>query len=470
MSQTLRTFALACLFGLASCGAGGNRDPISASVIGKETAILRQATMQGLVALDTGGSVVPALAERWIVTDNGLSYIFRIREATWPDGQPVTADDVAASLRQGLAQTRGVLRPMSGNVAAVIPMTGRVVELRLKRAQPILLRILAQPDLAILRKSQGTGPYFIHSKRNGVTRLRPVASPGMEALGEVEARETSANDVRVRGERAEQAVARFRLFRSSLVMGGTLADLPLAQAAGFGEDRLKIEPARGVFGLVVANPRGPLQSIRLRRALSLALDRARLPGLFSLDDWPLQTVQLPTRINAAANGPDSQALGQTLDTRVIDARILAGSQAITLSVALPEGPGMRILFAALARDWQRIGVRLIRSAPSELPDLRLVDDVAPVNTPVWYVAKLGCRYNAVCDPGSDALLQRAILELDPAQRLAILDQAESAATATYGFIPIGRPIRWSLVQPQLTVWKASPIAHHPLDRLRPIVR
>ena len=48
---------------------------------------VRGATSEGLVALDADGAVVPAIAERWIVADDGASYIFRLRNSDWPDGE-----------------------------------------------------------------------------------------------------------------------------------------------------------------------------------------------------------------------------------------------------------------------------------------------------------------------------------------------------------------------------------------------
>ena len=43
---------------------------------------LRSATAAGLVTLDSKGEIEPALADRWIVTDDGRSYIFRLREGS----------------------------------------------------------------------------------------------------------------------------------------------------------------------------------------------------------------------------------------------------------------------------------------------------------------------------------------------------------------------------------------------------
>lgn len=50
----------------------------------------------GLVRYDETGQIVPALAEEWSVSEDGLVITFTLREGlTWHDGQPVTSEDVA---------------------------------------------------------------------------------------------------------------------------------------------------------------------------------------------------------------------------------------------------------------------------------------------------------------------------------------------------------------------------------------
>ncbi|NPV09148.1 MAG: peptide ABC transporter substrate-binding protein [Anaerolineae bacterium] len=53
----------------------------------------------GLTRLDECGNVLPDLAQSWEVSDDGLSYTFRLREdAFWHDGVPVVAGDVAFTI------------------------------------------------------------------------------------------------------------------------------------------------------------------------------------------------------------------------------------------------------------------------------------------------------------------------------------------------------------------------------------
>jgi peptide/nickel transport system substrate-binding protein len=50
---------------------------------------------EGLIRTDSYGEAVPALAERWIISADGLEYIFFLRsDVLWQDGIPFTAADV----------------------------------------------------------------------------------------------------------------------------------------------------------------------------------------------------------------------------------------------------------------------------------------------------------------------------------------------------------------------------------------
>ena len=57
----------------------------------------------GLTTEGPDGSVVPGAAESWTVSDDGLTYTFKLRDHSWSDGTPVTADDFVFALRRILA-------------------------------------------------------------------------------------------------------------------------------------------------------------------------------------------------------------------------------------------------------------------------------------------------------------------------------------------------------------------------------
>jgi peptide/nickel transport system substrate-binding protein len=72
--------------------------PTSVSPFGATSAadrVLVALTFAGLVRLGPDGTYVPDLASSWTVDPTGASYTFELRsDATWQDGEPVTAHDV----------------------------------------------------------------------------------------------------------------------------------------------------------------------------------------------------------------------------------------------------------------------------------------------------------------------------------------------------------------------------------------
>src|SRR5215469_9693864 len=135
------------------------RDPADGP-LSQPDQVLVSNVAQGLVSFDASGNIVSGLAERWTVTDDGLSYIFRLASGNWPDGRKITARDVARLLKREIApRSRNGLKDAFGAVEDIVPMTDRVIEINLVAPRPDLLSLLAQPQMAILRNGEGTGPF-----------------------------------------------------------------------------------------------------------------------------------------------------------------------------------------------------------------------------------------------------------------------------------------------------------------------
>ena len=204
-----------------------------------------------------------------------------------------------------------------------------------------------------------------------------------------------------------------------------------------------------------------------RQALSAAIDRAALVAAI-VPQWEAADRILPAALDAAAppRVPDWSIL--TLDERRTGARALVtawrrGGPAPRLSVALPAGPGATLLHAQLAASLATIGVVLERAAPGAPADLVLVDRVAPYDSARWYLAT-ACR---ACSADAEALIVAARDADTLAERGLRLAEADAAVAADGAFIPLARPLRWSLVARRLSQWQPNARAWHPLNRLRP---
>ena len=355
---------------------------------------------------------------------------------------------------------------MLGAIDQIIPMTGQVLEIRLKSPQRDFLQLLAQPEMAIAldRPGNGTGPYRLHSVRDNVTRLRLLPPDGEEASADVSER----NDVRVRKEPAARAIARFAGREIGLVTGGRFTTLPLVRPAAIATNQFSMDSADGLFGLAVVEGSKALTSVNIRRALAMAIDRERLVGRFGLNTWRVQYALLPRQIDSASSPAALECVGLDKAARIARARgyLSAAGRLPVIRIALPSGPGARLLFAGIAADWQQIGVSTVRVAMNEPADLRLIDEVAPQRAALWYLSRLSCGRGLACSAVADTAIRAALSATLPAERAQAIAEADAALASEQAFIPIASPLRWSLVSPEMIGWRANSFAAHPLHHLR----
>lgn len=396
-------FVICCLAGCRP----GEDGPIAVSIIGAEAGAsqapisLTGATKAGLVRIDREGQVVPGIAVRWAILDDGVDYIFRI-----DDEAGLPAKTVARRLRTALRHEADNpdFAPV-GAIQRVEAVTATVVEVRLSAPQPDLLLLLARPEFAVgnpasLRRSGG---------------IAGTAPSTAEADG--------ARAVLLRKERVGKAVARFQAGGSALVLGGTFNDLPVARMAQSARATLRFDPASGLFGLAIRNP---ALDAELRSAVSMTIDRDRI----------VAAIGAPGQAKATTIA--GSTIEPPLSERRAAARALLAGQTARLRIAMPPGPGARLLLALLADDLRAIGVETVPAAAGARADLVLVDRVAPPGT----LTTLACALSAGCDPRD---------------RLALINPP---------FIPIAAPVRWSLVAPELDLFTENALAAHPLDQLR----
>ena len=434
-------------------------------------AVLRTNLAQGLVRFDGAGQVEPGLAERWNVSDDGLSYIFRLAAGEWPDGRKIMARDVARILKRQMHANRGsATRQALGGVGDVVAMTERVIEIRLTAPRPHLLELLAQPDFALIREGVGSGPFRPRMldaagprKVTSLLRLTRVL-PGVD--GEVGARE----EVRLRVMATRPAIVAFGNGALDLVLGGTLSDLPLATRASLPRGALRFDPASGLFGLVPARSDGPLSEPDVRRLLSQAIDRDTLIAAFAIPGLVPRATVLQAGLEGVADPVQPPWLAQPLAERRIALkreaqRLFGATERPRLSVALPEGPGGDLLFARLAADWRAIGIVVERAAPRAPADLRWIDAVAPSTSPAWFLRHFRCTRAPICSEEADVLLDSARAAPDAAQRGALLGQAAALIDEATLFIALAAPVRWSLVGDRATGYQDNRFTRHSLADL-----
>jgi ABC-type transport system substrate-binding protein/class 3 adenylate cyclase len=109
-------------------------------------------------------TIVPSLAERWEISDDGLRYVFHLRDGlTWSDGRPLTAHDVEFGIKRVLnpdapgssvaiyfvlenGQDYYLRHNDDAEAIGVRALDDRTVEFRLVAPAPYFMSVMNRPD------------------------------------------------------------------------------------------------------------------------------------------------------------------------------------------------------------------------------------------------------------------------------------------------------------------------------------
>ena len=133
--------------------------------------IVQSTIYEGLTKIQQDLSVAPGLAESWEVSDDSLTYTFKLpADVTFHDGSTMDANDVAASLRR--VQSEAIASPLASRVSPITGITvidPQTIELSLNEPFAAILSSLSgiaivpaefETDKEALQKTPaGTGPF-----------------------------------------------------------------------------------------------------------------------------------------------------------------------------------------------------------------------------------------------------------------------------------------------------------------------
>ena len=271
-------------------------DPHKTSTV-YEAHIMRD-LFEGLVMQDKDANVIPGSAESWTVSDDGTVYTFKLRkDAVWSDGSPVTADDFVYSFRRledpataaeyasmlyvvknGEEVNTGKAKPEDMAVKAVDANT---LEVTLKAPTPYFLEMLTHQATYPVNKASidKLGADWIKPGNlvsNGAFTLAEFVPNDHIKLVKNPKFHDAANikiDV-VNYIPTEDRSTAMKRFEAGEIDSND--DIPTEQLADlkakFG-DQLRIGPYLGTYYLAIKTDKEPWTNPKLRRAISMSIDR-----------------------------------------------------------------------------------------------------------------------------------------------------------------------------------------------------
>lgn len=467
------------------------------------------ALFEGLVAEDPVDlHAVPGVAESWQVSNDGLTYTFHLRAtAAWSNGEPVTAADFVASWQRILTPSlgadnatlfyvlqgaeafhKGVNRDFAQvGVAALDAHTLRVT---LEHPTPHFLSLLTHTawlpvHLATLKRH---GP--VYERGNPWTRPGRLVGNGAFTLKSwqpnqfvtVEKSSTywDSATVRLSGIRfypIDSRATEERMFRSrQLHVTYVLPADKIETYRQTDPQSLRADPYLDTYFLRLNLRRASLGDVRIRRALSLAIDRvAIVEKILRGGQQPATALTPPTL--AGYTPPDGAPTDFEKARQLLaEAGYPGGKGFPPLEFLYNTSENHRALAEALQEMWRReLGIEVqllnqeLKVVQAERRDGRyemvLSDWVGDYLDPLTFLEIMrsdsGNNYTSWASASYDSLLFAATRNPDPVARSAQLREAESALLAAAPVIPLYYNTHVFLLHPAVRGWHPTLLDHHP---------
>jgi peptide/nickel transport system substrate-binding protein len=333
-----------------------NLDPTAGAAAAIDEVVYAN-VFEGLTRFGPDGSVNPGLAESWEISEDGTTYTFTLRSGvTFHDGEPMTAEDVVFTLDRARAEGSTNAQPaLFANIVSVEAVDDTTVTVTLDGPDGAFLFDMAWGDAVIVDPASaetnatnpiGTGPFrFVEWVQGDRVEL-------------------ARNDA-YWGEPAPLEAATFRFISDpnaafAALMAGDVDAFPnfpapetLSQFEADPRFTVIVGSTEGETILAMNNQQAPLDDIRVRQAISHAINRQ------DIIDGAMFGYGTPIGTHFAPHNPDYVDLTANSAYDPEAARALlaeAAPDGLTLRLALPPPSYARRGGEIIAAQLREVGI------------------------------------------------------------------------------------------------------------------
>lgn len=463
---------------------------------------------EGLLTKDAKAQLIPGAAEKWEVSDDGMTYTFHLRPgAKWSNGDPITAADFVYAYQRIMdpataAEYANILFPIKnsqkvnkgeakGEELGAKAIDDNTLEITLEAPTPYFLELLTHHSAYPIHKAsvEKLGAEWTkvgNLVSNGAFMLDAFAPNDKLTLKKNPNFHDAANvkiDV-VNYIPFEDRSACLRRFEANEVQ--SCSDVDAAQMdymRGKLGDQLHIVPKLGTYYLPIKGKEGsPLKDMRVRQAISMIIDR----DFLSKDIWRETMLPgyslLPPGIN---NYPDPVFL-EYKDKDILDreddakklleeAGVTPGSLSIELRYNKSENHQKTMTAVANMLKGVGIGSTMVEMEGTGYFDYMKQDQPFDMSRAGWIADysdpqnflflfqtdNPGFNYPRWSNKEYDGLMEQAAKTIDLDARAKLLRQAEEIFLKDMPAIPILYYSANTLVSKNLTGWEDNAADEHP---------
>jgi oligopeptide transport system substrate-binding protein len=462
---------------------------------------------EGLVTYNAKGEIVPGAARSWTISDDGLTYTFKLRDAKWSNGDKVLASDFVFTLRRVVdpatgSQYAALFYPLknaaginknkeSPTTLGVSALDDSTLEIKLEKPTPYLLGVLAHQTAAPVQQA--------NVEKFGADFVRPG---NLVSNGAFKLQEFTPNDrtILVRNENFHDAAtvkldkeiffpledrsAALRRFQAGEL--DSYNDVPADQVK-FIRANLKTEfrssPFLGVFYYAFNTRKPPFDDVRVRQALSMIVDREFLadriwggtmfPG-YSLIPPGVANYGDPSMMAWKDMSPiDREDKAKAL---LKEAGYGPGGKPLKLEIRFNTSENNKATSVALADMWKALGVEtslintdikthyaLLQSGGDF--DVARAGWIGDYSDPQNFLFlglsdNKALNYSHYSNPDYDALMAKAGGERDLGARARLMQQAEALLMRDQPMMPLLYYSSKNLISTRLKGWESNTLDRH----------
>ena len=462
---------------------------------------------ESLVVYDENNSIVGGSAESWTISDDGLTYTFKLRDnLKWSDGSPLTAADFVYSYLRVLdpalgAQYSGMLTDYIAGAAEYYAGSADADSVGIKAVDEKTLELtLIQPTAYYT----GILGMWVYSPVNeaAVTAAgdkwtlsaETYVSNGPFMMKEISFGEgyelvKNPNYWNAANVKLEKLNFRFIPDPSTALVAldkGDIdgswevpsSDLPNLKATS---DALQIIPSYGTTYYEINCTKAPYDNPKVRQALAMAIDRtALIENVLQSTDNPAYSLVAPGySVDGVAydEGRSSYGLSAVADVE--------GAQAMLAEAGYPNGEGFPVLelsyytnetvkniVEAMQQMWQEnLGIKVNVSTEEwavyyeNIQALNYdvgamgwgADYMHPMTFFPLRVSDAGYNNSGYANPEYDALVKQAQSETDPMTAMELMRKAENVLMADMPLIPLYFRSSPKMMAPYVKGWTITPL-------------
>ncbi len=465
-------------------------------------------TFEGLVTYDVKNSIIPGLAESWKISDDGLVYTFKLRSnLKWSDGSPLTSKDFEYAWKRVLdPKTGGQYADMltsyiknadgyyNGKKAfedvGIKTPDDNTIEITLINATPYYLNILAMWVYSPVKEAVVSaypdrwakdaetficnGPFKV-SKISFGESIVLTKNEHYWNTGKVKLEEVTIRFI----ENKSTALAAFETGEIDGFRAIPPSDLPRLKAES---DAFQVVPSCATSFYLINNTRKPLNNVKVRQALSMAVDRTDIiENVLQSSDKPAYGLVSPGCVFDGKDFNTGKTYGLAPTAKVEEAR------ALLAEAGYPDGKGfpklelsyytddtVKKVAEALQQMWKKnlnIDMEITTEEWKVYYDgvQKLDYDIAAMGWGADYLhpmtflplfeTKNVANNSGYSNPEYDKLILAAQAEVDEAKSVEIMHQAEELLMSEMPVLNLYHRSNFLMMAPYVKGWNLNPLSN-----------